>query len=403
MPSHRLFKHLCLQSLCTLALCVTTPSAAQSTNAPLPERKAQKLEVIQQNIEKAKEQKSKLEAEGAALSQTMEETQEELVALGQQIQANERDLRAIKSRIEETQREKHKVEQQVEESYASMGNTVQALIRIRRIPPEALLVKPDAPLKTAQTSALLKDILPTIKTKAQNLSVQAQKLEELTLSLEQDKRKFEHVQTQLGKERKKVKELLDHRKKLYANVQHEIIISDTTIEKLTKEAKSLSDLMAKIERERKKKAAQELAARSKPRRVYSQKIPDTGTPVFPVTGAILTSFGEQDNIGADSRGITIEASPQALVVAPMSGKIQFASYFKNYGQLIIIEHKKGYHSLIGGLDHLDVRSGQIIKTGEPLGILPSGSSRKGLPTLYYELRHKGKPVNPAQKFANIKS
>lgn len=399
---HKLGKYLLLP-LFIAALVSTYSYSAFAADAPIPPRKKLTLDAIQKNIDKAEQHKEKLTKESDVLSQNMKQTQDQLVTLAKKIQANEQNLMHIRTRIRITEAEKSDVEKQIEKSHNSMGSTIQALIRIRRVPPEALLIKPGAPLKTAQTSALLKEIIPAIQAQAKSLSENAERLKRLSLSLHEDKAKLESTKNTLAKERKKIKALLDHRKKLYADVQHEIIISNTTIERLTKEAKSLSDLMQKLEDERKKKAKQQLAKTNKPRRIFNAKIPEPGKPVFPVTGAILTLFGEKDGIGANSKGITIEASPSALVVAPMAGKIQFASYFKNYGQLIIIEHKRGYHSLISGMNKLDVRPGQIIKTGEPLGILPSESSRQRLPTLYYELRHKGQPINPARKFANIKS
>ncbi|MBU0859836.1 MAG: peptidoglycan DD-metalloendopeptidase family protein [Alphaproteobacteria bacterium] len=83
--------------------------------------------------------------------------------------------------------------------------------------------------------------------------------------------------------------------------------------------------------------------------------------------------------------------------------VRFSGPFKNYGNMIIIEHKKDYHSLIAGLTRLDVREGTSVNAGEPVGSLPSSSSRGGKPTLYYELRQKGRPVNPATTFSGLKS
>jgi septal ring factor EnvC (AmiA/AmiB activator) len=80
--------------------------------------------------------------------------------------------------------------------------------------------------------------------------------------------------------------------------------------------------------------------------------------------------------------------------------VRYTGPFKNYGQLVIIEHQKGYHSLVAGLDRIDTVVGQSVSAGEPVGILgpaPDG----GKPSVYYELRHKGQPVNPARFFAEL--
>ena len=129
----------------------------------------------------------------------------------------------------------------------------------------------------------------------------------------------------------------------------------------------------------------------------------TGKPELPVQGVVLTGFGETDSIGAKSQGLSVEAPPGALVVAPMGGRIKFAGTFKNYGKMIIIEHESGYYSLIGGLGGISAAVDQAVRPGEPIGKLPGASSRGASPVLYYELRHKGQAIDPSRKFANLKS
>ena len=102
-------------------------------------------------------------------------------------------------------------------------------------------------------------------------------------------------------------------------------------------------------------------------------------------------------------GVVIESRPRSTVVAPMSGKILYANKFKNYGKLIIIEHKDGYHSLVAGLGKIDTVVGQVVIAGEPLGTLSVTSTQGGRPTLYYELRKNGKSVNPSKKLIGLKS
>src|SRR5262249_39069692 len=126
-----------------------------------------------------------------------------------------------------------------------------------------------------------------------------------------------------------------------------------------------------------------------------------GQPRLPVSGIIRTRYDEPDSFGAPSKGITIESRTGALVVAPMGGVVRFAGHFRNYGTIVIIEHQKGYHSLIAGLEKIDTVVGQSVSAGEALGRLHAASSPGEKPALYYELRLNGRPVNPAEKFADL--
>ncbi len=101
---------------------------------------------------------------------------------------------------------------------------------------------------------------------------------------------------------------------------------------------------------------------------------------MPAVGKLKRRYGENDEYGAASKGIVIETRPGGQVVAPFDGRIEFAGPFRGYGQILIIEHGDGYHSLLAGLERIDGEVGQWLVAGEPVGIMPSeGPGRHALP------------------------
>ena len=122
-----------------------------------------------------------------------------------------------------------------------------------------------------------------------------------------------------------------------------------------------------------------------------------GDLVFPVSGTIATRYNQTSSAGVASRGITIETRPNALVTAPFDGVVVFAGPFRGYGQLLIIEHSEGYHSLLAGLGRIDGVLGQWVLAGEPVGIMEREQDEA--PRLYVELRRNGQPVNPLRWLA----
>ena len=111
---------------------------------------------------------------------------------------------------------------------------------------------------------------------------------------------------------------------------------------------------------------------------------------YPVKGNIIKQYGQVD-AGITSKGITIQTRSNAQVISPYDGKVLFAGPFRGYGQLLIIEHGDGYHTLLAGIGRLDTSVGQSLLAGEPVGIMLAQSK----PTLYIELRKNGQPINPA--------
>ncbi|MBN8874533.1 MAG: peptidoglycan DD-metalloendopeptidase family protein [Rhodospirillales bacterium] len=116
----------------------------------------------------------------------------------------------------------------------------------------------------------------------------------------------------------------------------------------------------------------------------------------PVAGSIVRAWGDSTEAGP-ATGISYQAAPSARVVAPCSGRVAFADPFRSYGQLLILDCCGGYHAVLAGFERLDVKVGQSVQSGEPVGVMPTwdpaGTGRR--PLLYVELRRGGQPVNPA--------
>ncbi len=116
----------------------------------------------------------------------------------------------------------------------------------------------------------------------------------------------------------------------------------------------------------------------------------------PVAGTVIHAFGEAGDAGP-AEGVSYQAPPAARVVSPCGGRVVFSAPFRSYGQLLIVDCGAKDLFVLAGLDRLDARVGQIVQPGEPVGVMPNWDPRAtaGRPSLYVELRHDGRPVNPA--------
>jgi septal ring factor EnvC (AmiA/AmiB activator) len=116
----------------------------------------------------------------------------------------------------------------------------------------------------------------------------------------------------------------------------------------------------------------------------------------PVIGVVVKGWGEQTD-GGPASGLSYHAPPGAHVTSPCGGRVVFAQNFRSYGLLLIVDCGGGYHVVLAGFERLDVKLGQSLLAGEPVGVMPNwepGATAKR-PALYVELRHDGTPVNPA--------
>ena len=118
-----------------------------------------------------------------------------------------------------------------------------------------------------------------------------------------------------------------------------------------------------------------------------------GSLVRPVAGPLVARFGEVDATGSRAKGILIQTRPGATVLAPYDGQVIYRGPFRSYGEILIIQHGGGYHSVLAGLGRSDAAVGQWVLAGEPVGAM--GSPQDGKARLYVELRRDGHPIDPA--------
>ncbi len=123
-----------------------------------------------------------------------------------------------------------------------------------------------------------------------------------------------------------------------------------------------------------------------------------GALPWPAEGIVTQRFGRQPATpGAPPvrrTGVEISLAEGRPARAVHEGTVAFAGPFSGYGHLVIVEHGDGTHSLYGHLQSVGVERGHPVEAGTVLG--ETGRNPSGNPSLYFELRVDGQPVDPLQ-------
>jgi murein DD-endopeptidase MepM/ murein hydrolase activator NlpD len=122
----------------------------------------------------------------------------------------------------------------------------------------------------------------------------------------------------------------------------------------------------------------------------------------PVVGEIELSsgFGVRNDpfVGrpAMHTGLDFRASTGDPVRATANGRVTNAGWSGGYGRMVEIDHGNGLSTRYGHMSQIDVKVGDIVKTGDVVGEVGSTGRSTG-PHLHYETRINGEAVDP-QRF-----
>lgn len=120
-----------------------------------------------------------------------------------------------------------------------------------------------------------------------------------------------------------------------------------------------------------------------------------GRLIKPTKGRTTHKFGQKRHGQLRWKGITIVAPEGQAVNAVYHGKVIFSDWLKGFGLVLVIDHGQGYMSLYGHNQALLKKSGDNVNKNEQIALLgqSGGQSTSGL---YFEIRHKGKAIDPSR-------
>ena len=120
-----------------------------------------------------------------------------------------------------------------------------------------------------------------------------------------------------------------------------------------------------------------------------------GKMPWPLAAKRVNNFGRPRNEGKMRwQGVTIPAREGSKVNAIHHGRVVYADWLRGSGLLLIIDHGDGYMSLYAHNQSLLREVGEWVKAGTPISTVGNSGGQEQA-ALYFEIRHQGKPVNPA--------
>jgi septal ring factor EnvC (AmiA/AmiB activator) len=114
---------------------------------------------------------------------------------------------------------------------------------------------------------------------------------------------------------------------------------------------------------------------------------------LPVRGELTNQYGAAREEGATWKGLFIRSVSGETIHAVADGRVVYADWLRGFGNLLILDHGKGYMSLYANNEALLSQVGEKVLGGAPIARV-GASGGQGESGLYFELRRDGKPFDP---------
>lgn len=114
--------------------------------------------------------------------------------------------------------------------------------------------------------------------------------------------------------------------------------------------------------------------------------------VHPFEGMVTSQFGFR--YYRDHNGIDVDLEVGDPVKSAFSGMVRVAKNYTGYGRVVVVRHYNGLETLYAHLHRIKVKPGDLVEAGDIIGLGGNSGNSTGS-HLHFEVRYKGRPLNPA--------
>jgi len=345
---------------------------------------------IQEEKQRVKEIRKK---ESSILSQ-LNTLDRNLIKRGKELKALNQKIEVVARKVQKTENEQRLLGQNISSQETFLTERLVALYKFGDAGMPQVIFSSPSYGELLNSQRYLASILNQDRQIVEDYRKKQTILGEYQEQLKKDERELKGLKEQTELKRAEIQKDKSQKSRLLDSVRDEKRMYLAAIKELETASVNLQGLIDRLERKIREKARAEVfVPAGKGFGAFRGRLS------FPVDGRILSTFGRNENPKFNTftyqKGIEIEASPGAEIRAVYDGRVLYSDWFKGYGKILIIDHGEGYYTLSGHASALIKKVGEEVRAGEVVALVGDTGSLKG-PCLYFEIRQKGKPLDPLE-------
>ena len=363
-----------------------TEQDAQDDQSKIPQYKAE-AENISRKIEKYKTEVVKFNEKEFSIISNLDDLEKELSRLRHHISSLRKELKAIDEKMHKNNEAIQEMLENISETEDYMAGRMVALYKMNRLGQVNVLASADSVYGFFNRKFAVEKILEHDEKILKDYKNKKNTLRELSERLRIQKQEKLALEENYNKKLSILDKQKTRRKKLLEDVRNKKALGLASIESLKQAAIALDQAILSLHVEPNEKGK----INDKKFEHYKGLLP------MPVKGKIISFFGpyrnKEFNVVNFCSGVEIKADMGEPVRAVMGGQVLYSDWFKNYGNMIIIDHGGHYYTLYAHAEELFKSKGELVESDEVIATVGDTASMKGA-NLYFEIRHHGKPIDP---------
>jgi murein hydrolase activator len=388
-----------IQLACILLLLISASAARGET--PRDELKG-----VKQEIRAKKQLISKTRKVEAAVSTELQEINRTLAQKESDLGRLDRDLKGVESSLERTGREIVRVTDEANRKKQEIEHRLASLYKAGELGALRMFFSAESFPQMAENIRYMRSILDNDKRIFAEYDQKIVELRKLKVDLERDAAKKSRIKEGIAVKKLEIEQEKGKKAAYLVKVRQDRSSYEKSLKELQANAARLQTMMERLEALSRRKLSsrhEKPGSRLKPL-AELPPVPDRGFATqkgrmsLPVRGEIVETYGKHKhpdfNSYTFSKGLSISAGSGSDIRAIYDGSVIFSDYFKGYGNMIIIDHGGGYFSLYAHAARILKKVGADVARNETVATVGDTDSSRG-PMLYFEIRHQGKPVDPA--------
>lgn len=393
----------------------TAPKAAATAATPSPQRKQQlqgEQRRLQQQLVRLRQEVARAEASRAEAADALRESEAAISAANRRLRELAVQRRQVQQEIDAIAARSRAIGARRAEEEQALGAVLRSQYVLARQTPLQRLLEGQSPGDLQRELIYLDHLARGRSRTLGELRMRGQELAELQA---QSELKQVELASLAEDEQRNRSELINQqaaRAQALDRLARQLAGQQRSLQSLQRDEKRLASLIGEIEKLLAEQARRQQRAPARSTRPLPGASPPAtadvpagsdfaqlrGKLVLPVRGEVVARFGSprptEAQVDAPTwKGVFIRATPGAEVHAVAAGRVVFADWLRGFGNLLVIDHGEGFLTVYGNNESLLADVGVRVGAGDPVATVGSsgGVAEAGL---YFELRFKGRPIDP---------